>query len=235
MTDVKRVLAASALLLVFTCSMVAQKVGIKPRSKPSEYSAAQKTNTLELGATQLSAKQVRKAFVTNVSKDYLVVEVGVFPKSEVELSPEKFLLKQKDASDVVHVADPQDMAAAINEKDQKGKDVEIVPVASVSYSTGSSTDPNYRDPNLDRRRGWSTNTGVAVAVSDNKKDPRTSEADRKAMLAELREKSLPQTKTKETVAGYLYFPRKVSPGVAYELVYQSAGESLTVPLVVPAK
>jgi hypothetical protein len=232
---VKRVFVTSTVLLVFSCSMAAQKIGIKPKAKVSEYSAVQKTSSFELGATQLSARQVRKAFVTNLSKDYLVVEVGVFPNSKVELSPEKFALKEKHSDNTIHVADPQDMAATIYEKDQKRKDVEVIPLASVSYSTGSSTDPNYQDPNLDRRRGWSTNTGVGVAVNDNKKDPKTSEADRKTMLAELKEKSFPQTKTKEAVAGYLYFPTKLSPGVAYELVYQDAGQTLTMPLVAPAK
>jgi hypothetical protein len=55
------------------------------------------------------------------------------------------------------------------------------------------------------------------------------------VLAELREKSLPQAKAKEAVAGYLYFSIKPQPGVAYELVYQADGQSLSVPLSSPAK
>jgi hypothetical protein len=230
MNAMKRIIGLLALLVICSCLSNAQKIGIAPKLKPTDYSAMKQAESLTLGATQLSAKEARKTFVSNLSQDYLVVEVGVFPKGEVEISPGKFVLKEKDSASVVHVSDPQDMAKAINDKDQQGRDVAVYPVTSVTYSTGSANDPYYRDGNLNNRHGLSTDAGVVVEISSNKKDAKTSEADRKAMLAELKEKSLPQGKTKEAVAGYLYFPVKARSGVAYELDYQVSGQSVVVQL-----
>src|SRR5262249_15578138 len=137
-------------------------------------------------------------------------------------------LRVKGEKDVIRPAAPQQMAAQINKKDQSGHDVDIYPTFGVEYQT-------VDDPTYGTHKGWNTSTGVAADVHDRQKPPRTSQADEKAMVAELSEKSLPETSTAKPVAGYLYFPVAYDKDAHYELDLQVKNETLTIPLPTPAE
>jgi hypothetical protein len=231
----------TTLLLVcaFVSTMAtAQKIGIEPKAKPAEYSIAKEDETLTLAATRLSPKEVRKTFVSNVGKKYVVVEIGVFPKSSTELDPQQFVLRQKPSGAELAAADPKKMAVAINADNQKGQDIAVYPTAGVEYSTGSSPDDPYYDPSGNRRygqHGITYSKGVMVEVNSKKKDPHTSHRDEQAMVAELSEKSLPPAATTKAVAGYLYFETSVDPQVNYELEYRGTTPAIILPLPSPSK
>ena len=228
-------LRMTTLLLVcafFNTIATAQKIGIEPKAKPSEYSTAKENEALTLAATRLSPKQVRKTFVSNVAKKYVVVEIGVFPKSSTDLGPQQFVLRQRSSGDESAAADPKKMAVTINTNNQKGQDIAVYPAAGIEYSTGSSPDDPYRS---DGHHGITYSKGVMVGVNSKKKDPQTSRLDEQAMVAELSEKSLPPTATTNAVAGYLYFETSVDPNADYELEYRGTTPALVIPLPAPPK
>ena len=223
-------------LLVLTSSMLfaERPPVVNPRAKAQDYPAVQQQPSFTLGVAQLSAKQVRKTFVSNIGKDYIVVEVAVYPNADISIAPQSFTLRQADSKETVHPADPQLMATQINEKNQKGTNFDIYPVQTVTYTTGSAPDDPYYN-NGHKTNGVNTSTGVMVDMKGKKKNPKTSEADQKAMTAELSEKSLPAVDTAKPVAGYLYFPVSTAKQAPYQLEYQTPQGTVIVPLPEPTE
>jgi len=75
--------------------------------------------------------------------------------------------------------------------------------------------------------------GVPIGGSGGSRLPEgrtTPESNRRAIEAELTEKSLPETDAWDPVAGYLYFsvPKKKKGG--YELVYMTGDKKVVLPL-----
>jgi len=226
-----RVLAL--LLAILVSSAVAQHAPVvKPRAQAKDYQAVSENANATIGAAQLSRKQVRKTFVSNMRKDYVVIEVGVYPKNGLKLSPSDFALRPANSDKPIAPADPKIMASQISEKDQKGTDVAVYPYETITYSTGGDPyDPYYGNS----RHGVSTATGVNVVTKPNRRDPKTRAADADAMIAELTEKSLPEGEVSKPVGGYLYFP--VNPAEAvFALEYTSTdGTKVLIPLSRPAE
>lgn len=210
---------------------IAQPLGVTPRKSAQDYPSVQTQGDLTLGVVQLSQKQVRKQFVSNLGKKYVVVEVGAYPKTEAKLSRLDFSLREAGSTKAILPADPTTIAAAINEQDQKGQDIAVRPVLGVELSTGRDPD----DPFSGSGKRVRTTSGAMVDVNSKKKSPKASAGDVQAMSAELREKGLPEVTTKAPVAGYLYFPVSSDKPLAYELVYQSDNGKTVVPLIMPSK
>ena len=101
-----RFLSVATIALLAVPLMAQSAKGIKPRSKPESYPAVNEQPTVILGAAQLSPTQIRKTFVSSLGEDYLVFEIGAFPKSAIPLSPQDFMLVVRGGKDVVRPADP---------------------------------------------------------------------------------------------------------------------------------
>jgi hypothetical protein len=106
--------------------------------------------------------------------------------------------------------------------------VNVTGETGVTYGTG--TDPTTGQ----RTRGWSTYEGVGVGIGKppDAPPPPPPGYDPNVIEAVAREKALPQGKTGDAVAGYLYFPlpAKKHKGAALELRYSKDGVSVTLPL-----
>lgn len=225
-----RFLSVATIALLAVPLMAQSAKGIKPRSKPESYPAVNEQPTVILGAAQLSPTQIRKTFVSSLGEDYLVFEIGAFPKSAIPLSPQDFMLVVRGGKDVVRPADPDVIAKNLGKKEEVNHDVGISPVAGVGYSTGG--DPN--DP-YTGQRGWTTTTGVLVHGGHQRRDPKTIQADRKTMAAELKEKQLPTGTTALAVAGYLYFPSPDKKNARFDLEYQGQSGAVVIPLPPPVQ
>jgi hypothetical protein len=224
----RRPLLLPAVMLLVVASVAQQPRGIKPRSAPESYPAVSIQPSLTVGALRLSNSEIRKTFVANLSKKYIVLEVGAFPKSEVLLSPQDFLLVVREQKDEIRAADPDTMAGQLAKEEAKGnKDVTVSPVVGVTYGSGNDPyGPSYGG------RGWGTTTGVAVQHgSGGQRDPKTIEADRKTMATELKDKQLPDGSTAKPVAGYVYFPiPENNRKVTLALEYRGPTGNFTIPL-----
>ncbi len=224
----KTLAAGIAVLFALTVAGADSTQGIKPRHTAADYAVFQQHPTLALGAEQLSQKQVQHAFATDLDKRYIVVEIGVFPAANgnVKVSPSDFTLRIAGTKDVLRPASPETIAQVLYKRPATTHDVTITPVGSIGYDSGG------RDPYGSRYPGGvTTSTGVMVGIGSTKVGG--TEADRKTMETELRDKSLPQGEATKPVSGYLYFPVSTNKKVQYELEYSGNGQTVRLQLPVP--
>ena len=212
--------ALFACVLLLAASALAQSKGIKPRATPDAFPVSAQTETVVIGAAQLSAPQVRHTFASpELGKGYIVVEIGLFPKNgEFELDPANLTLAIEGTKTVLHAANPQAIGAVLQKPG--GRDVTLYPVATVGYESG-------RDIYGQRQSGVTTGAGVGVGLDP--KQPK-SDADRRVMETELKVKALPSGTFEKPVAGYLYFPVSGVKKVKYIQQYSDAHGSAATPL-----
>lgn len=204
--------------------------GVSPRANPSDYPAQAKITGATIAAIVLTPEQVRKIFPAEISRKYLVIEVALYPAGVFDLDPYDFRLKGPDG-DLVRPETPRQVASIWKEKDPElpGK-VRVTNEEDVVVATG-------RDPVTGQRRtAVGTYSGVAVSNGD---DPRTqppapsaSKPDPYAIEAKLHDLALPEGKTRDAVAGYLYFPKPGKKSKSVGLKYNATGASadLTLPV-----
>ncbi|MBV9155182.1 MAG: hypothetical protein JO097_02910 [Acidobacteriaceae bacterium] len=235
--------AGFLLTSAFSFSAFAQmQPGMPPRNLPSDYAATFQTKNATYAASLLPADQVKHIFAVDISKTYVVFEVACYPaqNGKVGIGPDDFLVKSGGNSEFIHSADAVTVASVIQEKNTprppSGRDVAVVPSATVGYETGT-------DPYSGRRvHGVYTEAGVGVGANPGP-DPRfppppgSSPYDRQVLQAQLAQRALPWGQFTTPIAGYLYFPasrlKKNSNGT-YELNYL-ADSSARVQLQIPTK
>ena len=180
------------------------KPGLIPLAHPDEYPYHLERDDFSMGVKALSRDQVEKTFASTLNPEYVVLEVAVYPAqgSSVELREGQFVLRQDQGHDYARAAKPADVARVLQKGNARrgGRDVTLYPTVGVGYSSGG---PYYG------RGGWRTSAGVGVGIGDSQPEAST-DADRKTMETELREKGLPVGTFDRPVAGYLYFPLSVS-------------------------
>jgi hypothetical protein len=209
----------SAYLLLPMLVWSAETPGIRPRAAPADYTPHVTREGLTIGAAVLTPDQVRKSFVADVHRAYVVVEVAIYPTCEVELELDAFQLRLPGTQNSVRPATPRAVASALQKTAPSQSEVTVYPAVGVGYETGGR-----------RGSGWWTSVGVGVGV--DKSRPASTEQDRKTMELELSENGLPEGAWSKPVAGYLYFP--VTPGkktVPYELEFDAGAGRLLVALV----
>lgn len=211
--------------------------GLKPRPAPGDYPAHETAGGVTIAAAVLTPEQVKSAFSTDLTQ-YVVIEVGVYPGSgqTLELSSADFALRIGAQGEIERAANPRAIAASNQRKNtpkpSRASDVTIYPTANIGYESGGY------DPITGRRRGGVyTDTGVGVGIGDQGPQPPrpgSTDRDRAVMDQELADKTLPDVKTSDPVAGYLYF--RLSPKTrtsALELQYLAAGGRVRVLLPAP--
>ncbi len=216
---------------VFAAAVLAAQNGIKPRPAASDYPVQASGKTLTAGAALLGTDQLRGSFATDLARAYVVVEVGVYPKGgeRLDIGPGDFFLRNTETGEVVRPAAPKSIAGVL-QKAPAGRDVSLYPSVGVGYESG----PSY-DPTTGRRAGGvSTSVGLGVGVGDAQ--PAASDADRRTMETELREKQFPEKVVTAPVAGYLYFPviSKKKPA-KFELEFEAPEGRMKLPLEAPAR
>jgi hypothetical protein len=223
------------LCLVCTSAVLASDRGIRPRPAASDYPAQEQKDGFAVGASVVPRHEVKNLFATNL-KDYVVVEVSVYPEQgkPVDLSPRDFALRIGSDSDIIRPANPRAIAGVIQKKNapppSKASDITVYPTATIGYESGGY-DPVYGGQ---RRGGWVTSTGVGVGVGGGQQGPpppRSTDRDRDVMKQELEEQALPPGSVTKPVAGYLYFAlpeAKQKKGGAYELNYYGASGKMRI-------
>lgn len=200
--------------------------GVRPLAGPHDYPSSAQAAGVHLGAKLLSAKEVRKVFVSDLNRGgYLVVETAVYPKDAkpVAIHPGDFVLVEKSSGKTVRPAGAKAIAALLQKENAKDRDITLYPQAGVGYESG----PGYYDPVTGTRRGGGMHTSVGLGVGIGNSNTADTAADRKTMETELREKGLPDETTSQPIAGYLYFPLKLKKNAKapLELEYLQPGTS----------
>src|SRR5262245_23895474 len=206
--------------------------GTVPKSAADKYPAHAVQDGINIGATLLSAKEVRQAFSTQVNECCVVVEVALYPQKDglVEVSLNDFALRVLGQDIAAKPSSAAVVAGKLHregEHEQSGRDVTISPVGGIGYESGGI------DPVTGQRRpgGVVTTAGVGVGVgAPPEPKPGSTEADRRTMELELREKGVPEGNTATPVAGYVYFTIPPRKNKKYQFEYNLNGKKLVLPL-----
>ena len=111
-----RYLSQSILLLFFSVSIMAgSREGIAPRGSASDYPAHTEVEDFALGASLLTAEQVRSNFASDLNRGYIVVEVSIYPKTgtSLEVARRDFILRKADGGILARPSDPKTVAAIL--------------------------------------------------------------------------------------------------------------------------
>jgi hypothetical protein len=223
----KTIFSCVGLLILFTSGMVAENSkGISPRPSPSDYAEVSQKEQFSLGGSAIPRKEIPQNFSTDLTKGFIVVEIGLYPQdgAQIEANRKNFVLKKADGSGIIRPIDPQTIAKVRRGSEGSGRDVVIYPTVGVGYETGGG----HYDPYDGRNHGggWSTGVGVGVGVGPSGRG--TSPEDRQVMQTELNEKEFPDGIHTKPVCGYLYFPvSKDDQKKSYLLEGELAGEKIS--------
>ncbi len=210
--------------------------GTVPRPDVNSYAAHAGQDGLQIGASLLTHKEVKKAFASNLNQCCLVVEVAFYPaqKDFAKIVPDNFMLRE-EGKDIGDKPSGVDVLAARLEVRPLPPDREhtagVSTESGIGYERSRTVDPSTGTTashgGIYERQG----VGVGIPLGGKVESPEAAaEASRRAIEAELKEKMLPETSAWEPVAGYLYFsvPKKSKGG--YELVYLLNDKKIVLPL-----
>jgi hypothetical protein len=211
--------------------------GTVPKVAADKYAAHADQNGFSIGATLLTAGQAKKTFATEIDRCCMVVEVALFPQKDglTEVSLGDFALRIVGKDIATRPSSAEVVAGKLqrmSEPKTDGHDVAVYPSGGVGVQTGG-IDPVTGQP---RRGGVTTTTsaGVGVGVGGPPQPPQSqpglSDADRRTMELELKEKGLPEGNTANPVSGYLYFSLPQHKNSKYQLEYMVNGNKITLDL-----
>ena len=175
--------------------------GLTPRPSARDYAAQGQFDDVKIAAAILAPKDVSKIFSSEIARDYIVVEVAVYPGvAPFEVQSSDFALRVGQR--VGRADHPIDVVPWAEKRDTAGR----LPV-NVSAETGVGYGRS-NDPGNGTRQGVGTYTGVDVASrGDNIPPPPPPGPDPRILDEKIRRLALPEEITKTAVAGYLYFPQ----------------------------
>jgi hypothetical protein len=191
--------------VVFAVSLLfADDRGVRPRANASDYSANQAVKSATIAAARVPARQIEKMFSPEIARQYVVVEVAIYPQDGKSFDVDYFDFALKLGDTVTHVEKPRDVATPWPEKTvESAKPVTVITETGVAVSR--TNDPVY---------GKRTNVGTYESVGVTN-DPRAASPppkqgpDPQIVEQRVREKSLPTGGTRIAIAGYLFFPQYV--------------------------
>jgi hypothetical protein len=226
----------SALLLVVSLFAPVSR-GTVPRSNVSDYATHASQENVQIGASLLTHKDLKKIFSTDVNQCCLVVEVAFYPTKDnfVKISLDDFMLREAGMELGTRPSTPDVLAARL-EIQPVAPDREHQPGVTSGSDIGYERTTQQNGPERSTSGGVvqrsSVGIGVPIGGGGGSKLPegRSRESNRRAIEAELKEKGLPETSAWEAIAGYLYFsvPKKKKGG--YELVYMPGDKKVVLPL-----
>jgi hypothetical protein len=233
-----------AIALICMSSSIAQTHrGTVPRSAATDYAAHASQDNVQIGASFLTHKELKKIFATDVNQCCLVVEVAFYPAQGpkdnkdnfVKISLDDFMLREAGMDLGVKPSTPDVLSARL-EVQPVPPDREHRPGVTTGSDIGYERTTQQNGPERTTSGGVvqrsSVGIGVPIGGSGGSRHPegQTAEGNRRAIEAELTEKALPEITAWEPVAGYLYFsvPKKKKGG--YELVYMTGDKKVVLPL-----
>ena len=190
-----------AIVLICISSSIAQThTGTVPRSAATDYAAHALQDNVQIGASLLTHKDLKKVFATNVNECCLVVEVAFYPPKDqfVKISLDDFMLREAGMELGTRPSTAEVLAARLEVRPTP-PDREHRPGVSSSSDIGYERTTQQNGPERSTSGGVvqrsSVGIGVPIGGSGGSRLPegRTAEGNRRAIEAELMEKALPET------------------------------------------
>ncbi len=220
-------------LLVFAAATAALgqiTSGVDPRPGVADYTAHEGNDAVSVGAGLVKGADQHKILGYDWSGSYVIVEVALYPEPghRLTVAPRDFMLRT--GTDSVAPVDAETIVPYKYSGPAASEPPSKVHVRTVD-SIGVASGPNGH-------KTVYTDSQVQVAVGDMPYPaaPPPQQRDPKLELRRaLEQKELPEAKTLNPIAGFLYFPKpkKASSAAAYELAYY--GEAGQLKLSLPKK
>jgi hypothetical protein len=204
--------------------------GLPPRASSSEYPVCRESQNATIAAALVPPDLAKKVFPPEVSKNFVVVEVAVFPLEGQIADVDSFDFGLKfSAGEVSHPRAPDEVVSLWMEQDapQPPSKAGVTGETGGVYTSGN-------DPATGRSRGWGTYSGVGVGSGDPA-PPHPPSGDPRGGEANLGAKALPEGPAVRPVAGYLYFPLPSKKRKSGPLELQYLKDGVLVSLPIPAK
>ena len=221
----------TCVVLSLASSFLFAAQGTVPATTPAAYPAHILTEGIGMGALVLKDAEVKQRFVSEVGRDFMVVEVGLYPKEgrDLRVQPDRFVLHAGDNL-TVRPESPKVVAAVLQRGEESKHDIVVVPHVGVGYESGrGGYDPTTGT--VRRSGGIYTSTGVIVMSEPS---PGANPRNEETSALELTEKGLPEGTFTKPVAGHLYFrvDKKIRKDsrTKYSLTYELAGKETTLEL-----
>jgi hypothetical protein len=196
----------------------ADDTSVVPRPKPTDYPAHDSVKTAVLGASIVPPDQVKKMFSNDTAKQYVVVEVAVYPEAGRSFDIDLLDFELNTGDQMVRASEPRDIGTAW----PSAKNPSIGSRGpNVTTESGVIVD-RETDPVTGRPR-TSVGTYQGVAVSNYPRPdpppPQPTKSSHGDTDDKMRRLALPEGAAKAPVAGYLYFRHQKHKQDAYTLNY----------------
>ena len=229
-----------AIALICAASSIAQtRSGTVPQPAATDYAAHASQDNIQIGASLLSHKDLKKVFATDVNQCCLVVEVAFYPPKDnfVKISLDDFMLREAGMEVGPRPSTAEVLAARLEVRPVPDREHRpgVNSSSEIGYERDTPVNNGNNNGNRQTNRGGiyqrqSVGVGIPVGGKSPERGPAAAEGNRRAIEAELQEKALAEISAWEPVAGYLYFsvPKKKKGG--YELVYMAGDKKVVLPL-----
>jgi hypothetical protein len=224
----RRGLWAAVVMFGLSAAVAAPK-GTVPRSSAERYATHAIRNGVGVGVVLLTPEQARKAFVSDINRCCIVVEVALYPEKEkaLEVSLNDLVLRVKSTETAAKPASAKVVAAALQNKAGSDHDVTVFPTVGIGVASGG-----YGPAGQPGGGGIYKQAGVGVAIGGTGPQPRSTDKDRAAMEVELAERGLKEGSAASPVSGFVYFPlASRKKGTTLQLEYNLNGSKVI--LVLP--
>ena len=198
-----RKIVCAALVACGVTAAAAAPKGTLPRSGAERYSVHATRDGVGVGVVLLTPEQARKAFVSDVNRCCVVVEIALYPGKEkaLDVSLNDLVLRVKGTETAAKPASAKVVAATLQKKAGSDHDVTVFPTVGVGVASGG-----YGPAGQPGGGGVYQQVGVGVAIGGIGPQPGSTDKDRAAMEVELAEKGLAEGSATSPVAGFVYFP-----------------------------
>lgn len=237
-----------AFAVILASLALAGDSGVPPRQDASSYPVHQTLKNFSLGAAIVPTDQVKKTFSGDIANKYAVVEVAFYPDAgEIDVERQDFVLRVGENT-LIHPERPDEVALPWTDRKAPSLpgNTHVTTEAGVVCGAGTSTGGPYgTNPgtaestnnggyNNNRTRGCGTYEGVGVSNYPTGTSSNPSSTAPNAVDIKIQHRALPEGKTTQAVAGYLYFAisSKQRKNASLFLEYSKDGKS--VELALPA-
>jgi hypothetical protein len=207
----------------------AADTGVPPRGDSTDYPVHGPADTATIAADIVPPNQVSKMFSVDISKQYIVVEVAIYPGNGVAFDVESVDFALRVGQRVGRADRPIDVAPWADRRDTQRLPVDVTTETGVIYQRSS-------DPVYGHQQSVGTYTGVGVSEpGQNVPPPPNPKTDPRVIYERVRRSWLAEGATKTVIAGYLYFPQyaKRRKSDAIELKYAKDDVTLNLALGKP--
>jgi hypothetical protein len=198
--------------------------GVPPRAASTDYPVRGPADAATIAAVIVPPNQVAKMFSPEIGKQYIVVEVAIYPEGGVPFDVQSADFTLRVGQHVGRADRPIDVAP--------WREARSTPrlLVDVTIQTGGISQPG-NDPAYGRPQGVGTYSGVGGSAPGQDPPPPDPKVDPRAVYDKVRRFGLADGQTKTAIAGYLYFPQYTKKKKSDEMELKYAKDDVTVNLL----